>query len=101
MRKAWFLVGMALLAACTDTKSPVAPTAIAGPAPPLAGPPLPTTVPGVLAVALPLDRGDAANAIFGIAPFGYHSADHAAGGHTGWDIEYRIGGIAHRRGRDR
>jgi hypothetical protein len=93
MRKAWFLLGMALLAACTEPKSPVAPTAIAGPAPPVGAPPLPTTVPGVLLVAMPLDRGDAANSIFGIAPFGYHSADHAAGGHPGWDIEYRIGGI--------
>jgi murein DD-endopeptidase MepM/ murein hydrolase activator NlpD len=94
MRKLWFLAGMAMLAvACMDAKSPLAPTAIAGPTPPLPAPPLPTTVPGVLAVALPLDRADAANTVFGIAPFGYHSADHAANGHAGWDIEYRTGGI--------
>ena len=93
MRKRWFLAGMVLWAACTDAKSPVAPTAVAGPTPPLTAPPLPTTVPGVLAVALPLDQADAANTVFGIRPFGYHGAEHAADGHTGWDIEYRIGGI--------
>jgi hypothetical protein len=94
MRQLWFLAGIAMLAvACMDVKSPLAPTAIAGPTPPVPAPPLPTTVPGVLAVALPLVRADAANQVFGIAPFGYHSADHAASGHAGWDIEYRIGGI--------
>ena len=94
MRKLWFLAGIALwMAACIDSKPPLAPTAVAGPAPPLARPSLPTTVPGVLAVALPIAPGDAANTNFGIAPFGYHGADHAADGHTGWDIEYRIGGI--------
>ena len=94
MRKLWFLAGMAMvLAACVDQKPPLAPTAVAGPTPPVAAPPLPTTVPGVLALAMPLDRADAANTVFGIAPFGYHSADHAANGHTGWDIEYRTGGI--------
>ena len=82
-----------LAAACMDAKSPLAPTAIAGPTPPVPVPPLPTLVPGVLAVALPLDPADAANSAFGIAPFGYHSADHAAAGHAGWDIEYRTGGI--------
>jgi len=84
---------MALLAACTEPKSPVAPTAIAGPTPPLTAPPLPTTVPGVLAVAMPIEPGDAANTLFGITPFGYHGADHALDGHSGWDIEYRAGGI--------
>ena len=93
MRKLWFLAGMAMLAACMDGKSPLAPTAIAAPTPPLVPPPLPTTVPGVLAVALPIDQADAANTVFGIRPFGYHGADHAVDGHTGWDIEYRIGGI--------
>ena len=82
-----------LAVSCMDGKSPLAPTAIAAPAPPLVPPPLPTTVPGVLAVALPLDQADAANTVFGIRPFGYHGAEHAADGHTGWDIEYRIGGI--------
>ena len=82
-----------LLVACTEQKSPLAPTPVAGPTPPLVPPALPTTVPGVLALALPLDQGDAANTVFGIRPFGYHGAEHAADGHTGWDIEYRIGGI--------
>ena len=50
-------------------------------------------MPGVLALAMPIEPGDAANTVFGIAPFGYHGADHAADGHPGWDIEYRIGGI--------
>ena len=93
MRHAWFLLGLALLAACTDPKSPVSPTAIAGPTPPLAAPPLPTTVPGVLAVAMPIEPGDSATTAFGMTPFGYHSADYARDGHSGWDIEYRIGGI--------
>jgi len=94
MRKAWFLAAMAMLAtACVDSKSPLAPTAIAAPTPPLVPPPLPTTVPGVLAVALPIDASDYATAAFGIAPFGYHGADHALDGHSGWDIEYRAGGI--------
>ena len=85
---------MALLAtACVDSKSPLAPTAIAAPTPPLVPPPLPTTVPGVLAVAMPIDASDYATTAFGIAPFGYHGGDHAPDGHSGWDIEYRIGGI--------
>jgi hypothetical protein len=94
MRKAWLVAGMAMLAvACTDEKSPLAPTTIAAPAPPLVPPPLPTTVPGVLSMAMPIEPGDSANTVFGITPFGYHGADHAADGHSGWDIEYRVGGI--------
>ena len=94
MKRLFFAASLVLLlTACTDRKSPVAPTAVAGPTPPLAGPPLPTTVPGVLAVAMPIEPGDAVNDAFGIAPFGYHGADHAADGHAGWDIEYRPGGI--------
>ena len=80
-------------ASCTDSKSPVAPTAVAGPTPPVLTPSLPTTVPGVLAVAMPIDPGDSANTAFGITPFGYHGADHAEDGHPGWDIEYRIGAL--------
>ena len=74
---------------CTDTKLPLAPTAIASPTPAVATPPLPTTVPGVLAVSMPIAAGDSASNAFGIAPFGIHGADHAADGHAGWDIEYR------------
>jgi hypothetical protein len=92
MRKAWGLAVLAMLAtACVDRNLPLAPTAVAGPTPPVVVPPLPTTVPGVLAIALPIDGSDYATTVFGIAPFGYHGADHAAEGHSGWDIEYRPG----------
>ena len=94
MKRASICLWMLLLAAaCTDQKQPLAPTPIAGPTPPVSSPPLPTTVPGVLALGLPIDASEAAVTAFGIAPFGYHGADHAAGGHPGWDFEYRIGGI--------
>ena len=94
MRKLWFLAGIMMpMAACINGQPPLAPTAVAEPAPPLTAPSLPTTVPGVLALALPVEPGDAANIVFGIAPFGYHGPEHAADGHPGWDIEYRIGGI--------
>lgn len=95
MRKSWIVAGIAvLLTSCTDRESPIAATAIAGPTPIVSTPPLPTTVPGVLALSLPIDPGDFANAAFGVAPFGYHGGVHAEDGHTGWDIEYRPGGIA-------
>lgn len=81
-----------VLASCTDRTSPLAPTAIAAPTPPVPVPPLPTTVPGVLAIAMPIDAADLATTAFGLAPFGYHGADHAEDGHAGWDIEYRVGG---------
>jgi hypothetical protein len=42
---------------------------------------------------MPIDPGDSANTAFGITPFGYHGADHAADGHPGWDIEYRVGAL--------
>ena len=94
MRRLWFLAGIMMpMAACINGQPPLAPTAVAEPAPPLTAPPLPTTVPGVLALSMPVEPGDAANTVFGIAPFGYHGAEHAADGHPGWDIEYRIGGI--------
>lgn len=80
-------------ASCTDQKSPLAPTTVGSPAPPVAVPPLPTTVPGVLAIAMPIDAADLATTAFGLAPFGYHGADHAEDGHAGWDIEYRAGGV--------
>ena len=83
---------MLLAVSCTD-ELPTAPTAVAGPTPPPLSPSLPTTVPGVLALALPIDAADLAVTAFGLAPFGYHGADHAEDGHPGWDIEYRIGGI--------
>jgi hypothetical protein len=49
-------------------------------------------VPGVLSLSLPVEPGDQGTTAFGISPFGYHGAEHALDGHTGWDIEYRIGG---------
>jgi Peptidase family M23 len=65
---------------------------VAGPTPVLPAPSLPTTVPGVLTIGMPVEPGDTGNSAFGIAPFGYHGADHAEDGHPGWDIEYRVGG---------
>lgn len=95
MRKLWILGGIALLAAsCTERSLPTAPTAVAGPTPAVPPPPLPTNVPGVLALSMPLEPADAANTLFGMMPFGYHIADlHAQDGHAGWDIEFRSGGI--------
>lgn len=87
------LVGALTAASCTDSKTPLAPTAIAAPPVPLVPPPLPTTVPGVLAIAMPVLPGDSANLAFGIAPFGFHDANHAEDGHAGWDIEYRAGAL--------
>lgn len=95
MRRAWLVAGIALLAAaCTESRLPLAPTAVPTPTPPLVPPPLPTAVPGVLSIAMPIDASDVANTVFGLAPFGYHGADHARDGHAGWDIEYRVGGLA-------
>jgi hypothetical protein len=93
MRKLVVLAGFfSLAAACTDQKLPLAPTAIAVPTPPVPIPPLPTTVPGVLAISMPIDAADLATTAFGLAPFGHHAGDHAEDGHAGWDIEYRVGG---------
>jgi hypothetical protein len=95
MRKSWIAACFALsLAACVDRSIPDATTAVAGPTPVAATPPLPTTVPGVLTLSMPIDPGDSSNAAFGIAPFGYHGPVHAEDGHPGWDIEYRAGASA-------
>jgi hypothetical protein len=95
MRKSWIAAGFALmLAACVDRKLPDATTAIAGPTPVAATPSLPTTVPGVLALSMPIDSGDSSSATFGIAPFGYHGPVHAEDGHPGWEIEFRSGASA-------
>ena len=94
MRRAWIVAGIVWIAAgCTDRQSPVAPTMVAAPTPPVPTPSLPTSVPGVLTIGLPIDAADTATTAFGLAPFGYHGADHADDGHAGWDVEYRIGGI--------
>jgi hypothetical protein len=92
MRNAWILVGILVITAgCTDRQSPLAPTTVAGPTPPLLTPSLPTSIPGVLTIAMPIDAADLATTAFGLTPFGYHGADHAESGHPGWDIEYRTG----------
>ena len=78
-------------AACNFDKLPTASTPIATPSPPLSAPPLPTTVPGVLSLGMPIDASDTASAAFGLLPFGYHGGAHTENGHAGWDIEYRLG----------
>ena len=80
-----------LVLGCDLDKNPTAATPIAAPSPPATPPPLPTTVPGVLSVLMPIDSADAANTAFGLIPFGYHGGGHTEDGHAGWDIEYRIG----------
>ena len=80
-----------LVMGCNFDKMPTAATPIAAPLPPATAPPLPTTVPGVLSIAMPIDSVDAGNAAFGMMPFGYHGGGHTEDGHAGWDIEYRIG----------
>jgi hypothetical protein len=94
MRKSWIAACLVLSAACVDRPVPDAAIAVAGPTPVAATPPLPTTVPGVLALSMPIDPADSSSATFGVAPFGYHGAVHAEDGHPGWDIEYRTGASA-------
>jgi hypothetical protein len=94
MRRHCLAVALAVATcSCVDGKSPAAPTTIAAPTPPLVPPPLPTNVPGVLVLSMPIDPGDSSNTAFGMVPFGEHGSDHALDGHAGWDIEYRPGGI--------
>jgi len=81
----------ATVAACSD-QSPTAPTVTVPPPVSAIVVPLPTTVPGVLSLVMPIELSDLATTAFGLAPFGFHGADHAEDGHPGWDIEYRIGG---------
>jgi hypothetical protein len=91
-RSALVLIALLLTAAgCSSDDSPTAPTVVTA-LPPITVP-LPTTVPGVLALAMPIDQADGATTAFGLAPFGYHGPDHALDGHPGWDIEYRLGGV--------
>jgi hypothetical protein len=85
------IVAACIVSGCDLDKLPTAATPIAAPSPPLMVPPLPTTVPGVLSAAMPIDSLDVANAAFGLIPFGYHGGGHTEDGHAGWDIEYRIG----------
>lgn len=76
---------------CNLDSLPTASTPIAAPAPPLTPPPLPTNVPGVLSLGMPIDSADIASSAFGLLPFGYHGGGHTEDGHAGWDIEYRLG----------
>ena len=85
------LLSVATVAACTD--NPTAPTVTTPPPFPPVIVRLPTTVPGVLSLIMPIELSDVATTAFGLAPFGYHGADHALDGHPGWDVEYRIGGL--------
>jgi hypothetical protein len=87
------LAGGLAASACSLEQSPTASTPIAGSLPPPPPPALPTNVPGVLAVSMPIDSADIINIGFGLLPFGYHGADHALDGHAGWDIEFRPGGL--------
>jgi hypothetical protein len=80
------------IAACT-TDNPTAPTITTPPPVPPVIVQLPTPVPGVLSLGMPIDLSDVAATAFGLAPFGYHGADHALDGHPGWDVEYRLGGV--------
>jgi hypothetical protein len=91
--RACIVLASAATLACNLEKSPTASTPIASPGPPSPVPSLPTNVPGVLAVSLPIDSSDVINTGFGVLPFGYHGADHALDSHAGWDIEYRPGGV--------
>ncbi len=85
------LAGVLSAASCSLDTLPTASTPVAGPTPPLAAPPLPTTVPGVLSLGMPIDSADTSSAAFGMLPFGYHGGGHTEDGHAGWDIECRLG----------
>lgn len=93
MRGRLILVSLATCAAvsCSLDSLPTASTPIAAPVPALTAPPLPTSVPGVLSLGMPIDSADLANSAFGMLPFGYHGGGHTEDGHAGWDIEYRLG----------
>ena len=84
-----------LLAACTSGGVPTTPSDTVFPTTPSSNsspvtvvPPAPGTV---LSIAMPIDGADIVTNAFGLLPFGYHGADHAGAGHSGWDIEYRLG----------
>lgn len=84
-----------LVSACNSGGVPTTPSDTAFPTPPSSNSSPVTVVPpvtgAVLSIAMPIDGADIASNAFGLLPFGYHDADHAAGGHSGWDIEYRPG----------
>lgn len=82
---------LAALSAAACNNLTTAPTPVASASQPLPPPPLPTTVPGVLSLRMPIDSADTVTNAFGMLPFGYHGGGHTEDGHAGWDIEYRPG----------
>ncbi len=86
-----------LLSACNRGGSPTAPSVVVTTTTPALNTTPTTVVPPVigqgLSIAMPIDLADVASAAFGLLPFGYHGADHAGDGHSGWDIEYRQGAL--------
>lgn len=70
----------------SDTVFPTTPSTNSSPVTVI--PPGPGTV---LSIAMPIDGADIVTNAFGLVPFGYHGPDHAGAGHSGWDIEYRVG----------
>jgi hypothetical protein len=86
-----FVMVLAALGAAACNNLTTAPTPVASASQPLPPPPLPTTVPGVLSLRMPIDAADAVTTAFGMLPFGYHGGGHTEDGHAGWDIEYRPG----------
>lgn len=91
LRNVVLAFAVSVVSSCNLDQLPTASTPIAGATPPLTTPPLPTAVPGVLSISMPIDSVDAANTAFGMLPFGYHGGGHTEDGHAGWDIEGRIG----------
>jgi hypothetical protein len=84
------------LAACNSGGgSPTTPSDVVFPGLPSSNSSPVTVVPPapgpVLSIAMPIDGADIMTNAFGLLPFGYHGADHAGAGHSGWDIEYRLG----------
>lgn len=75
--------------------SPTTPSDVVFPGLPSSNNSPPTVVaptPGtVLSIAMPIDGADLVTNAFGLLPFGYHGPDHAGAGHSGWDVEYRLG----------
>lgn len=84
-----------LVSACNSGGVPTTPSDTVFPTTPPGNSSPVTVVPpvtgAVLSIAMPIDGADIASNAFGLLPFGYHGADHAGGGHSGWDIEYRQG----------
>lgn len=83
-----------LTAACNSGGTPTAPSVVVTTTPPPQNttptPIVPAAGP-LLSIVMPIDVSDIAGSAFGLLPFGYHGADHATDGHSGWDIEYRPG----------